>query len=491
MLNTKTQKVAFNTIIQIVGKIIVTAISLITVASLTRYLGVTGFGEYTTIFAFVSFWAVIADFGFFWVLLRELSKPDCNKDDVFNYIFSLKIIFCLVIFLVSGLSGFLIPQYSWNIKIGIAIISASWVWMSFNTTYVALFQSQLEMYKATISEIIGRLFILAGVILSVKNNYSFQIILYTYVLGNFINYLASLAFGQGIIKYKFKYDLKYWKFVLIEGFPLAMLSIIGVLHSKIDAVLLSIFKGSLDVGIYGVPYKILEIIILVPTIFIGNTFPIINKYFHAKDPRMDLAIQKSFNFLVMLAFPTVAGLIILAWPIINLVAGSEYLTTSDVTIQGINFPAPRILPILAISIGFSFILNIFSSLLVVMGKQYKQLVPMLVITIINIILNVIFIQYYSYVAASIVNTFTNMLMLIWWYILTKKYLDLRLDYRIILKVLFATIIMSIILYLLKDYNIFLTIIVGIVGYFVSAYCIKVFNWSEVMQFLPKLKSEEK
>ena len=47
-----TSRVAYNTIIQIIGKVLTTLISLVLIVALARYLGVWGFGQYTIIFAF-------------------------------------------------------------------------------------------------------------------------------------------------------------------------------------------------------------------------------------------------------------------------------------------------------------------------------------------------------------------------------------------------------------------------------------------------------
>src|SRR3990167_1859807 len=246
-----TRKVAFNTIFQIAGKVIVTAISLVVVALLTRYLGVSGYGDYTTVFTYVSFWAILADFGFFWVLVREISKSATKQEEIFNNIITLKSIFGVVVFILCSLLGFLIPQYSWTVKLGIAIISASWFWMSLNSTYVGLFQSKLEMYKAVIAEVLGRAAILIGVLFLIKINTSLYGILWVYIFGNLLNFLISLYFGSKYVKFRFTYNLKIWKYVLKESLPLVILNFIGFIHFRIDTIILSVMKGSLDVGIYG------------------------------------------------------------------------------------------------------------------------------------------------------------------------------------------------------------------------------------------------
>ena len=49
------KKVAYNTIAQTVGKILTVFISMIAVMLLTRYLGPTGYGQYSIAIAFLGF----------------------------------------------------------------------------------------------------------------------------------------------------------------------------------------------------------------------------------------------------------------------------------------------------------------------------------------------------------------------------------------------------------------------------------------------------
>lgn len=479
-----TRKVAYNTIIQIVGKVIVTAISLVTISYLTRYLGVAGYGNYTTIFAYVSFWAVIADFGFFWVLVRELSKPEADKNRIFNNVITLKIIFSLIIFTLCSLAGFLIPQYSWTLKIGISVIAASWFWMSLNATYIGLFQSQLEMYKTVLSEIVGRAVIFGGVVWLVLAHGSFQTILAVYILGNIINFSLNFMWGSKYIRLRPAFDFAFWKIILIDSLPLAILSVVGVIHFKIDTVILSLMKGPLDVGIYGVPFKILEIATIVPGIFVGNVFPILTRYYHSQDERLNGSIQKSFDFLAILAMPIMIWLAVLARPLINLIAGREYLTTSTVNFYGITIAAPQVLVILAIYVGISFLLYIFSNILTVVNKQAAQIKPMIIITVINVLLNVIFVPRYSYFASAIIACVTVAIMFVWWFILAHRHLSFKLNYSALPKIGLAGLAMGLSLYFLQSFNIFLASAIGAVVYFGVGWALKLFDQEMLKKLLP-------
>ena len=484
MIDTKTQKVAFNTVFQMTGKIISTGLSLWIIFVLTRYLGVAVYGEYTTIFAFVSFASIIADFGFFWVLVRELAKTDEHNNHFFNNLLSLKIVFSLVVFILASAIAFLIPQYSMTVKIGISVIAFGFFWTSLNSTFVGLFQNKLQMYKAVVSDVIGRIIVLVVTLYLVSHNYDLTLILGANVLGAFINFVISYILGAKLINFRFSAHLPTWGSIMRQSFPLAILTLVGTVNFRIDTIILSIMKTQVDVGIYGIPYKILEIIILIPTIFAGNILPIMTRYFHDKDKRLAGSIQKSFDFLMFLGLPVIVGLSILAKPIINFVGGSEYVSTSTLTVLGMSIAAPQILVILAVSIGFAFLTVMFSNLLIVAGKQKSQVIPMTIITIINVIINIIFIPRYSYLAASLANLVSNILLLVWWNKLTHRYIDFRLHLGTFYKIIFVTILMGFITYYLRNINIFLVIFISASVYVFLAYLLKVFDKEMLKRLLP-------
>ena len=151
-----TRKVAYNTIVQYAGKAVITAISLVMVAALTRYLGVAGFGQYTTVFAYISFWAVFADFGLNWVQVREISKPNADVAKITNNIFTIRTILGFVVFLTSFLVSFLF-NYDSTIQIGIGVIAIAWFLTTLNANFVAVFQSKMRMDKGVFSEVIGKI----------------------------------------------------------------------------------------------------------------------------------------------------------------------------------------------------------------------------------------------------------------------------------------------------------------------------------------------
>ena len=76
------RKILFNTLSQFLGKAIIGVFGIITVKILTAYLGKAGYGFYKSIFEFMAFFGIIADFGLYTIGVREMSKTPENESKI-------------------------------------------------------------------------------------------------------------------------------------------------------------------------------------------------------------------------------------------------------------------------------------------------------------------------------------------------------------------------------------------------------------------------
>ncbi len=104
--------VAKNTIIQITGKVVSTILGIFSLALMTRYLGQAGFGEYTTIITFLTFFAIIADLGITLVTTQMISgeKDKAKENKILNNLFSLRLISILIFLGLAVLSVMFFPM---------------------------------------------------------------------------------------------------------------------------------------------------------------------------------------------------------------------------------------------------------------------------------------------------------------------------------------------------------------------------------------------
>jgi len=480
-----TRRVAYNTVVQVVGKVLTTLISLVLIAALTRYLGVSGYGSYTTIFAYIQFFAVLADFGFFWFFLREISKPEADIDKITGNVLTFRTLIAIGIFAVAFFVGLFIPQYH-DIRYGIGIIAGASFWMALNGTYVGIFQSKLRMDKAALTDILGRLAILGIVFYQIKIGTNLTGILWAYFFGNFLNFTINAWLGRMYVKIRPGFDIGYWKHIFRECLPISIVSILSIIYFKIDTVILSLLKTPIDVGIYGPPYKVLEILILYPGIFMGNVFPIFVRYFYSKDERFKSAYQRSFDFLLISAVPIVIGVIFTANRIIEIIAGKEFVQAHTIPpVLGMPATSATVLQILIIAVGISFISHIFGYMVIAIGKQTKLIWPNAILVIFNVALNLVLIPKISYIGAAIVTVLTEILVVASYYFVMRRHVELKLSFNVLWKVALAGIILGLVLKYLSFLSLWYLIPIAVVVYLLSLWLVKGISKDMVLQLVKK------
>ncbi len=445
-----TRKVAFNTLVQVVGRLAGTALSLVAISVLTRYLGPGQYGDYSIAVLYAAIATTLADFGIIAIAVREMAARPDKAYDIGGLALSLKTYIQTALFVVFvPLVAFL--PYANDVKAAIVLTLIGGLFATYISSLNLYFQYNLKLYLSTIVEVAIKIVSTLLILWFVSQNASFLQI----VAINPIGILVGLGVGIMLLLRQ-GYPLKWTHNkalaiqLLKDSWPLGVVTIVGYLHFKIDSVLLSFLTSSHDVGIYSVAYRVIEIIIVLPAFYTGTVFPILSQYHGLKDPRLKDALQRSFDFLCLLGIPAALGVIAIAPQVVNLIAGSEFL--------GAIVP----LQILMFAVFFSFLNNLFSSLAVIFNLQKRIIWITTTVLILNIVLNLIFIQWLGYTGAAITTLITEAASCVLVFILIQKHLPARFKIGRVLRMLAAGIIMTGAVMWLgnKGFNLFVLIVVG-------------------------------
>ncbi|MFH2104715.1 MAG: oligosaccharide flippase family protein, partial [Parcubacteria group bacterium] len=182
---TLARKVAHNTMIQFAGKALGTVLALVTIAFMTRYLGQKGFGEYTTIIAFLSVFATMADLGLYMVVTREISKDGADEKKIVSNALAIKLTAAVGILIITPFIALLFP-YSQTVVYGIAIGAFSFLFILLNQTLIGVFQKHFRMDKVALGEIAGRVVWLLGVLLTIHFGWGLLVMISFIALSNFV-----------------------------------------------------------------------------------------------------------------------------------------------------------------------------------------------------------------------------------------------------------------------------------------------------------------
>lgn len=461
-------KVAYNTIIQIISKLISTVLGLMAIAMITRYLGQTGFGEYTTVITFVSYFAIFADLGLTLVTVQLISKPYADQDKILGNLLGLRLVSAVFLLSLAPLAVIFFP-YNPIVKSGVFIASFSFVFIALNQILVGLFQKHLRMDKVSIAEVASRVVLIIGVYIALKINSGLNGIMLATLISSLTNFLIQYYYSRSLVRIKLRFDFSYWKEIISSSWPLAITIALNLIYLKTDTLLLSILKRPsaigiiAEVGIYGAAYKVIDVLITFPFMFAGIVLPIMTSLWSQNDkPGFNNVLQKSFDIMVIIALPLLVGTQFVAAELMALVAGPEFTASGP------------ILQILIGAAGLIFLGNMFAHAIIAIDKQKKIIPAYLITAITSVIFYFIFIPRFSYFGAAWTTIYSEFSIAFISAILVWKYTKFLPNLNVLFKSTIASIGMAVFIYLFKQtgINSLYSIPFGAIIYFIILFLIK-------------------
>ncbi|MDP2708789.1 MAG: flippase [bacterium] len=455
---TLSAQVARNTMVQVAGKAVSTLLGLAAVAVMARYLKESGFGQYTTIITYLSFFAVLADFGLTLVTAQMTSQPQADQKNLLDNLFSLRLVSAAALLGAAPLIIIFFP-YDPIIKIGAAVASLSFFFTALNQILVGWFQKNLTMSVVAAAEVISRIILLGGIILAAYLKLGLLAIMAVTVISSAVSFLLHFWFSRRSIKISWRIDLTVWRQIIKKSWPLGITIFFNLIYLRADILLLSLLKNQSEVGIYGATYKIIDVLTTLPFMFSGLILPILTARWAGRN-RADFSriLQKSFDAMIILALPLIIGAQLTARPLMVLVAGENFALSGDV------------LKILILAIGFIFTGCLLSHAVIALDKQKKVIAGYIFTAVTALIGYLIFIPRYSYFGAAWVTVYSELSIALFALYVVMKYSGFRFNFTVFLKSLLASLLMGLIVYLLKDeVNIIITILLAGLVYAAGLY----------------------
>lgn len=427
-------KVAYNVIIQVISKVLAAFLGLVAVAGMTRTLGTYGFGQYTTIMTFLSFFGIMADLGLTLVTTKMISEPGVDEKKVVSNLFTLRFFSALIFLGLAPLVVLFFP-YAASVKIGVAITTLSFFFIALNQIFVGIFQKNLRMDKVSIAEVVGRVVLVIGVFWSAGLGYGVLGMAAATTIASAVNFLLHWMSAGRFVRFKFSFDFKLWVEIFKKSWPLTITIIFNLIYLRADALILSLIKTQNEVGLYGATYKIIDVLSIMPFMFAGLVLPILSRSWSERNiDFFKKVVQRSFDLMIILAVPLVIGTQFLAGNLMVAIAGEEFIASGS------------ILRILILAIGGIFAGCIFSHIIVAIDKQKQVIRAYIFTSLTSLIGYFIFIPKFSYFGAAWVTIYSEVVIAAFSIFYAWKYARVFPRIRVLVKSVLASALMAVFLY---------------------------------------------
>jgi O-antigen/teichoic acid export membrane protein len=460
------RKILKNTGILFISQISIYVIGFFYIMYMARYLGPEGFGLLNFALAFCGIFGMVPDLGLSTLSVREVSRNKSLATTYLNNILSLRLILGIItfglIFLTINILGYHEPTLTVVYIISVYVILAV-----FSQTFDSVVQANEKMEYLSLGQLITNIVLLLGTLLAIYYKLDVIGFAYIYIIAGAFNLLFYfILFMLKFFKPTITYDFKFWKEMIKNALPLSLSIVLILIAFKIDVIILSLLKGNEAVGIYTAAYKLIEILIFVPSIFAISVFPVLSNFHINSQNLIEFSYKKIYKYLCLLGLPIAVGTTLLANKIIFFIYSTSFYQTV-ITLQ-----------ILIWVIPFIFLTYMSRVIMVSINKQDQLLKIIILYLILNIALNLIIIPIYGYIGAAIVTVVTEIVSFTLYYYYLSKFICKIQIYKYFSKPVIASAIMGLFVYYI-NLNLFLVIVIATIIYILVLIILKTFTEDDV------------
>ncbi len=256
-------------------------------------------------------------------------------------------------------------------------------------------------------------------------------------------------YARRICSLKFKFDTDYIKHIFKNFLlPYGLALFLSVVYFKVDIVLLWIMEGTkeldksllwviewdnkadVSIALYSLPMKIVEVLMVVWGFYLNSIMPSLSKFYKEwKNKELINMLSVSLKLLFSFWMLIFTMWVIFKDNIIGIIANKKYLSPL------LEYNSSDVFSIVLLVLVFHFISLVFIYSLITIKKQSLLLKINIFIALFNVVWNIIMIPKYSFYWAGIVTVISQILLMILWYIYVKKYINIRLPFVFLLKII--------------------------------------------------------
>lgn len=323
---TVAQKVARNSAVQVGGRFVTIAASLLTLMLLSRYLGPDGYGQYQVVLAFLII-TNFSDLGVNIIAVRHLTAEDRDADEIMGNVLTLRTTMAVVSTVIATVAAILLGGRDeiGETVIAIAVASLSFPLTVIAGTYAATFQAHLRMEFIALSSIVQAWVSVAGMSLVALFGGGLILMLVAYNAGALASSLVALYFVRKFIRPRFSFNPAFMRTLIRDAMPLAVAALLTVGYDRLGVLLLKWLTDNESVGFYGFAYRSIDLAVPLSVLFVGTAFPIMSRYFAEGNIADFKALyQRCHDLLSLGGMALVTVVVLFAEPLVQLLGGSEY-----------------------------------------------------------------------------------------------------------------------------------------------------------------------
>jgi O-antigen/teichoic acid export membrane protein len=387
---TLARKVMQNASMFAVGRVLGTAMGIVSVGVTTRYLGLEGYGALAVALAFLGIVTVVSEVGIWSIGTREIARRPAESQRVVSALLTIGIGLCVVAMLAAAATVIAIyggEDHELTRRAAFLLI-LSIPFLAPAGALNAYFLGRQQVYQGTVASLVGGVVILGGVTAAAALDLGFTGAVIPYALNGPVQALIVGVFPRGGVRLRPSSDLALCKQILGWALPLGGATVIHTLYWRLDLILLSLLASKTEVGLYGFTYRIVDALTVLPGLVTVTLMPEFARLAQHRD-RFTEILEKALAVMQVGAAAVLVIFVAFAGEIVELVGGSSFSR------------ADGVLQLLTVGVALTYLGAIFSQAFIAMNRQGKLLLLTLVMLSANLALNLLLIPLWGAEGAAV------------------------------------------------------------------------------------------
>ena len=303
---------------------------------LLRHLGVVEFGRYTVVMSLIGIVSGVTDSGLTAIGNRELAvRPDREeRKRLLASLIGMRLVLtpigvlCAVAFAV-------IAGYDSTLVVGTLLAGTGLVLVNTQSTMTLPLSVELRNFRVTLNDVLkntittASIAILAAAGASLLPFFTVQI-----AVGILMLAVAPVLVGASWLVAP-SFDRATWRMLFRETLPIAIALALNLAYFRVLVVLSSLISSGTDTGLIGTSFRIIEMLIGIPTLVLTVALPVLSAAGVSNERRLGYVLQRMVEIGALTGMYLAVMIVIVAAPAIELIGGPQYSDAAGILqIQG-------------------------------------------------------------------------------------------------------------------------------------------------------------
>lgn len=426
---TLARQVARNTAAQIAGKAAVLAIGAVSITITTRYLGAAGYGSFALAFALLQMIGVLSDAGLTAVVVREISREPERTATLVGNALVVRLALGLAVVIAAALLALVLP-YSPDVRHAIVIAGVPFLFGVASASLAAVFQARLQMRRAAVADVAGRLAGFGALVSVVALDAGFLAVVASTAVGAGVTLAVTVLLVRPLVAVRPRADRAVWRELLVASIPIGITLAVTEVYFRADTFILSIFRSLEEVGGYSLAYRVFELLAVFPAIVMTSAYPLLSRFVSTRRDAAARIADAAADVFLAFGIPLAAAGLVLAPELVRLVAGDGF-EEADTPLR-----------LLLCAAAPAWISGLLGYALIAGHRQRLVLRLSLVALLVNLALNLALVPSYGANAAAAVALGCELMLVTGGWLLVRAQLGIAPRLRMLWRALVAAAVMG-------------------------------------------------